>query len=329
METTEEKNIIQLEVCKTDPDTNCDIQLIVLFDLSILQSGSPLLEKFSLKPKTQEQPNHYEFLEVEFKLSDVPGPPEQLISNGVLVARGLSILDVKVSKEDNEKVLKANKNVVFSVEQSYEGTQKTSKNLDSFRFHCVKSFGPVLKVKIQGGNLELYLQVIDWSQNLDVRLGYELCPDEQDFLRKRKKVVADALYKLFNLGEELQEDEVPVIALLATGGGIRAMMSLYAHLSAFQKLNLLDCITYITSASGSTWTLTNLNLHMDWSHQSFEDHIHNIKRQLLKNKNNIISNERLKQYHKELSKRIKAGHLSSFTALWALVQEAFFHNGVC
>ncbi|KAG8126138.1 hypothetical protein E2320_021294, partial [Naja naja] len=120
---------------------------------------------------------------------------------------------------------------------------------------------------------------------------------------------------------------VPVIAVLATGGGIRAMISLYAHLSAFQKLNLLDCITYITSASGSTWTLTNLYFHMDWSHQSFEDHIHNIKKQLLKNKNNAISNEKLKQYHKELSKRIKAGHLSSFTALWALVQEAFFHNG--
>ncbi|XP_026559822.1 cytosolic phospholipase A2 beta-like [Pseudonaja textilis] len=360
---TKIKNIIQLEVCKIDPDTNCDIQLIVLFDLSKLQSGSPVLEKFSLKPKTQEQPDRYDFLEVEFKLSDMPGPPEQLISNGVLVACGLSILDVKVSKEDNEKVLKAKKNLVFSVEQSYEGTQKTSKNLDSFRFHCIKSFGPVLKVKIQnilpnkdsesdyslilplkllpvghqvklelstgkGDTLELYLQVIDGSQNLDVRLGYELCPDEQDFLRKRKKVVADALYKLFNLGEELQEDEVPVIALLATGGGLRAMISLYAHLSAFQKLNLLDCITYITSASGSTWTLTHLNRHMDWSHQTFEDHIHNIKRQLLKNRNDIISNERLEQYHKELSKRIEAGHLASFTALWALVQEAFFYDGI-
>ncbi|XP_034274551.1 cytosolic phospholipase A2 beta-like [Pantherophis guttatus] len=358
---TKIKNIIQLEVCDTDPATNRDIHLIVLFDLSKLQPGSPVLENFSLKPKKQEQPNHYEFLEVEFKLSDVPGPPEKLISNGVLVARELSILDVKVSKEDNEKVLEANKNVVFSVDQSYEGTQKTSKNLDSFRFHCIKSFGPVLKVKVQniipnkasesdyslilplkllpvgnqvkvelptgkGSTLELYLQVIDRSQNLDVRLGYELCPGEQDFLRKRKKVVADALYKLFNLGEKLQEDEVPVIGLLATGGGIRAMSSLYAQLSAFQKLNLLDCITYITSASGSTWTLTNLYHHIDWSHQSFEEHINNIKRQLLKNKNNIISTERLKQFHKELTKRIKAGHLSSFTALWALIQEAFLHN---
>ncbi|XP_058018009.1 cytosolic phospholipase A2 beta-like [Ahaetulla prasina] len=359
---TKIKNIIQLEVCDADPVTNRDVHLIVLFDLSKLQPGSPVLEKFSLKPKKQEQSYCYEFLEVEFKLSDVPGPPEQLISNGVLVARELSILDVKVSKEDNEEVLKANKNVVFSVEQSYEGTQKTSKNVDSFRFHCIKSFGPVLKVKVQnvipnkasesdyslilplellpvgyqvkvqlpmgkGSTLELYLQVIDWSQNLDVRLGYELCPDEQDFLRKRKKVVADALYKLFNLGEELQEDEVPVIALVATGGGIRAMTSLYAQLAAFQKLNLLDCITYITTASGSTWTMTNLYQHIDWSHQSFEVHINTVKKQLLKDKNKVISIERLKQYHKELTERIEAGHLTSFTALWALIQEAFLHNG--
>ncbi|XP_032069370.1 cytosolic phospholipase A2 beta-like [Thamnophis elegans] len=360
---TKIKNIIQLEVCDADSVTNHDIQLIVLFDLSKLQPGNPVLEKFSLKPKKQEQPYRYEFLEVEFKLSDVQLPPEQLISNGVLVARELFALDVKVSKEDNEKILKANKNVVFSVDQSYEGTQKTSKNLDSFRFHCIKSFGPVLKVKVQnilpnkdsefdyslilplkllpvghevkvelpmgkGSTLELYLRVIDCSKNLDVRLGYELCPDEQDFLRKRKKVVADALNKLFNLGEELQEDEVPVIALLATGGGIRAMTSLYAHLSAFQKLNLLDCITYITTASGSTWTLTNLYRHIDWSHQSLDDHINTIKRQLLKNKNNVISNIRLKQYHKELTERIESGHLSSFTALWALIQEAFLHDGV-
>ncbi|KAM3856941.1 cytosolic phospholipase A2 beta-like [Vipera latastei] len=360
---TKIKNIIQLNVCDGDPVNNDDIQFIVIFDLSKLQPGNPVLEKFSLKPKKQKQPYRYEFLEVEFKLSDVPGPSEQLISNGVLVARELSILDVKVNKEDNEKVLKANKNVVFSVQQSYEGTQKTSTNLDSFRFHCIKSFGPVLKVKTQnilpnedsdsdyslilplkllpvgyqvkvelpmgkGSTLELSLQVMDWSQNLDVRLGYELCPDEQDYLHKRKKVAADALYKLFNLGEELREDEVPVIALVATGGGIRAMTSLYAHLSAFQKLNLLDCITYITSASGSTWTLTNLYHHTDWSHQSFDDHIRNMKRQLMKDKNNIISIERLKQYHEELTKRIKAGHLSSFTALWALIQEALFHNGM-
>lgn len=43
-----------------------------------------------------------------------------------------------------------------------------------------------------------------------MRLGYELCAEEQDFLHKRKKVVADALSKLFYLRRNLLEHEVRV-----------------------------------------------------------------------------------------------------------------------
>lgn len=47
--------------------------------------------------------------------------------------------------------------------------------------------------------------------------------------------------------------QVPVIAVMATGGGIRAMTSLYAQLAGLKELGLLDCVSYITGASGSTW----------------------------------------------------------------------------
>jgi len=40
-----------------------------------------------------------------------------------------------------------------------------------------------------------------------VRLGYSLCREEQDFLRKRKKYVAAALKKILNLEEDLKEHE--------------------------------------------------------------------------------------------------------------------------
>uniref|UniRef100_A0A670HVF7 Phospholipase A2 n=1 Tax=Podarcis muralis TaxID=64176 RepID=A0A670HVF7_PODMU len=163
-------------------------------------------------------------------------------------------------------------------------------------------------------------------QNLDVRLGYELCADEQDFLRKRKKIVADALNKLVNMRRGLFEDEVPVIAVMATGGGVRAMSGFYGHLLALQKLNLLDCISYITTASGSTWTMTDLYRNTDWSHENLEEAIKVAKSSMLKSKIDIISIDRLKYYHKELVERVKRGHLRSFTALWALVQEAFLHD---
>lgn len=44
--------------------------------------------------------------------------------------------------------------------------------------------------------------------NLDLRLGFDLCAEEQDFICKRKKVVAAALKNVLHLDEDLQEDEV-------------------------------------------------------------------------------------------------------------------------
>ncbi|XP_034967956.2 cytosolic phospholipase A2 beta [Zootoca vivipara] len=358
---TEIKNILQLEVCSATLTDKDDVHFVIFFDLEKVRPGITALELFSLKPEKEDCPHAYESLEVEFKLAETSGPLEQLISNGVLVARELSILEVKVKKEENEKLLKAKKNVVLTMRESYEGTQTTSKDVDSFCFHCIKSWGPVLKANVQsisseerndsgyslilplkllpegqqvkvalpvleGGALDLYLKVIDCPQNLDVRLGYELCADEQDFLRKRKKIVADALNKLVNMRRGLFEDEVPVIAVMATGGGVRAMSGLYGHLLALQKLNLLDCISYITTSSGSTWTMTDLYRNTDWSHENLEEAIKVVKSNMLKSKIDVISIDRLKYYHKELVERVKRGHLRSFTALWALVQEAFLHD---
>ncbi|XP_060118337.1 cytosolic phospholipase A2 beta-like [Heteronotia binoei] len=326
-----------------------------------------------LKPKIEEELDHlvaqgkedsvyqHECLEVEFKLAAIPGPTEYLISNAVLVARELSVLEVKIDKVENEKFLKARKTVVLTVPESYEGTQKTTTSLHCFRFHCIKSWGPVLKAKLQGiectgghdsnytliiplncfpvgqqvkvplptekgGALELHLQVICWTQNLDVRLGYELCAEEQDFLCKRKKVVADALSKLFYLRRNLLEHEVPVVAVMATGGGVRAMVALYGHLLALQKLRILDCVTYITAASGSTWTLTDLYQHPDWSHRSLEQAIKIAKNKILRSKWDVISIDKLKYYHKQLTERVEKGHLISFAALWGLVQAAFLND---
>lgn len=43
---------------------------------------------------------------------------------------------------------------------------------------------------------------------MDVRLGYSLCPEELEFLQKRKVVVAEALKQVLQLEEDLQMDEV-------------------------------------------------------------------------------------------------------------------------
>ncbi|NXE95129.1 PA24B phospholipase, partial [Menura novaehollandiae] len=120
--------------------------------------------------------------------------------------------------------------------------------------------------------------------------------------------------------------QVPVIAVMATGGGLRAMSAMFGHLLALQKLNLLDCVTYLTGASGSTWTLADLYEHADWSQKSLEGPLKAVKEQVTKCKLNLMSIDHLKYYHKELAERAKAGHVSSFTTLWSLVQEMFLHE---
>lgn len=47
--------------------------------------------------------------------------------------------------------------------------------------------------------------------------------------------------------------QVPVVAVLGSGGGTRAMSSLYGSLAGWQELSLLDTVTYLSGVSGSTW----------------------------------------------------------------------------
>uniref|UniRef100_A0A803V8Q2 Phospholipase A2 n=1 Tax=Ficedula albicollis TaxID=59894 RepID=A0A803V8Q2_FICAL len=170
--------------------------------------------------------------------------------------------------------------------------------------------------------------VVVSTEKLDVRLGYDLCQGEQEFLQKRRRVVAGALKRVLHLERDLHGHEVPVIAVMATGGGLRAMSAMFGHLLALQKLNLLDCVTYLTGASGSTWTLADLYEHADWSQKSLEEPLKAVKEQVTKCKLNLMSIDHLKYYHKELAERAKAGHVPSFTTLWSLVQEMFLHERV-
>lgn len=53
-------------------------------------------------------------------------------------------------------------------------------------------------------NSELSLR----SQNLDVRLEFDLCMEEKNFMQNRRKFVASALKKALHLERDLQDHEV-------------------------------------------------------------------------------------------------------------------------
>uniref|UniRef100_A0A8B9DT46 Phospholipase A2 n=1 Tax=Anser cygnoides TaxID=8845 RepID=A0A8B9DT46_ANSCY len=172
-----------------------------------------------------------------------------------------------------------------------------------------------------------YLMLCSSQEDLDVRLGFDLCTQEKDFICKRKKVVAAALKDVLQLEEDLQDDEVPLVAIMTTGGGTRALTAMYAHLLSVQELNILDCVSYITGLSGTTWTMANLYEDPDWSQKDLKETLNDVRRHVLKNKFfTCFAPDRLKYYLKELCQRKQEGHQISFTDLWGLIIETMFHE---
>ncbi|XP_053331007.1 cytosolic phospholipase A2 delta-like [Spea bombifrons] len=175
--------------------------------------------------------------------------------------------------------------------------------------------------------LEMQLKLNECPEKLDVRLGFNLCDQEKAFLVKRQKVVAAALKKVLQLQNDLVGEEIPVVAVMATGGGARAMSSLYSHLCGLQKMGLLDCVTYMAGASGSTWTMSKLYGDPDWSQKEMSESINDAKKYITKKKTSTFSVERLKYYRQELHQTSKEGQKPSFTDLWGLMLESMFDNG--
>uniref|UniRef100_A0A8B9PBY3 PLA2c domain-containing protein n=1 Tax=Apteryx owenii TaxID=8824 RepID=A0A8B9PBY3_APTOW len=178
----------------------------------------------------------------------------------------------------------------------------------------------------EAGKLTSFLCEI-LPDHLDIRLGFDLCVEEQDFLHKRQKCVAAALKKVLQLEQDLLDHEIPVVAIMTTGGGMRSLTALYGSLLGLKKLHLLDCATYLTGLSGTTWTMSNLYRDADWSQKDLDKQISEARKHMTKCKINSLSMEYLKYYKKQLCQRKREGRKTSFIDLWALVLESLLHDG--
>ncbi|KAM5337583.1 cytosolic phospholipase A2 beta isoform 2-T2 [Glossophaga mutica] len=341
------QNIVELQVFDQDLLTSDDPVLSVLFDAGTLRAGEFRREIFPRNPQGEQQ------LEVEFRLQSLIDCAEQLISNGILVARELSCLHVRLEEAGDQKGSEGRVQLV--VPGSYEGPQEASVGTASSPcFHCPASWEQELSVHLQDApqeQLKVPLRALPSGQavrlvfptsqeplmrvelkkeegpkELAVRLGFGPCAEEHAFLSRRKSVVAKALKQALQLDGDLQEDEIPVVAIAATGGGIRAMTSLYGQLAALKELGLLDCVSYITGASGSTWALANLYEDPEWSQKDLAGPTELLKTQVTKSKLGVLAPSQLQRYRQELAERAQLGHPTCFTNLWALINEALLHD---
>ncbi|XP_075185814.1 cytosolic phospholipase A2 beta, partial [Anomaloglossus baeobatrachus] len=352
------KNVLHLMLHDEDVITKNDLLYTLTFDVGKIPIGETKLETFRLNPSGPET------LQVQFTVQEFKGYCEKILTNGVIVAREMTCLDICVDKQRIPENLKG-KRLTLVVEDSCEKKSKlelspctgVADHMQTCRFHYVTRWDPKLTADLEGTDqqniqiipvrslhmgqeqkilispvparpLEMKLKTKDCTEKLNVRMGFSLCDDEKLYLSKRKKIVANTLKKLLNLDRDLEAHEVPVIAVTTTGGGVRAMTSLYGTLSGLKKLNLLDCVTYITGASGSTWSMSKLYEDPNWSQKDLSPHIQDACRSVTKSKMSAFTFERLGFYREELSTRAKMGYKTSFTDLWGLIIESMFYDGV-
>ncbi|KFP17188.1 Cytosolic phospholipase A2 epsilon, partial [Egretta garzetta] len=340
------KNVLELTVYDEDFATPDDHLLCALFDIAKLPVERTVILYFKPSPKAKEE------LEVEFKLEAAFGPHEAIATNGVLVCRELCCLEVEVAEKMQQK---SKKELSLTVKGSFEGTQNITLGPDGMaspsgptKFHYIKYAEPTLDVmlpkkrryhpvcwnpKIDMGVLIcktcacFYLSNCSCHQDLDMRFGFDLCSEEMAFLSRRKRYVASALKNVFHLQQDLQEHEVPVVAIITTGGGLKSMTGLYGSLMGLKKLNLLDCVTYISGLSGTTWTMANLYRDAYWSQKDLDSHIGEAQKQATKCKMGCFSMDRMKYYNKQLCQRKEEGYRTSFIDLWGLMIEYLLNDG--
>jgi cytosolic phospholipase A2 len=87
-----------------------------------------------------------------------------------------------------------------------------------------------------------------------VRVSTDLNDDEIAFLAQRRKMTRLALSRYLGLDpNDVDLEDVPVIAACGSGGGLRALVAGAGSLLAASEDGLFDCFTYTSGVSGSCW----------------------------------------------------------------------------
>ncbi|XP_054443615.1 cytosolic phospholipase A2 [Pteronotus mesoamericanus] len=175
--------------------------------------------------------------------------------------------------------------------------------------------------------LEMSLEV---CSSPDLRFSMALCDQEKAFRQQRKENIMENMKKL--LGPKDSEGlcstrDVPVVAILGSGGGFRAMVGFSGVMKALYESGILDCATYIAGLSGSTWYMSTLYSHPDFPEKGPEE----INEELMKNVSHnpllLLTPQKVKRYVESLWKKKRSGQPVTFTDIFGmLIGETLIHN---
>uniref|UniRef100_A0A8C3ATP5 Phospholipase A2 n=1 Tax=Cyclopterus lumpus TaxID=8103 RepID=A0A8C3ATP5_CYCLU len=173
------------------------------------------------------------------------------------------------------------------------------------KYHCFTDLFCVL----------LHLEI--HSEGIAIRLDFDIPTQEKEYLKKRSVVVAQALQdhtSVFSV-------QVPAIAVVASGGGSRAMTGTLGSLRGLKDIGVLDAVSYITGVSGSTWAMSALYQEANWSQEDMDSVISEKKEQMTKSMLSLFSPEKLQYYREEIAEKEQNGYSVSLIDMLGLVFE--------
>ncbi|XP_065601575.1 cytosolic phospholipase A2 isoform X2 [Cyrtonyx montezumae] len=175
--------------------------------------------------------------------------------------------------------------------------------------------------------LELSLEV---CSSTDLRFSMALCDEEKKFRQQRKDNIMHNM-KSF-LGEENSKNlttsrDVPVIAVLGSGGGFRAMVGFAGVMKALYESGVLDCATYIAGLSGSTWYMSTLYSHPDFPEKGPKEINQELMNSVSHNPLLLLTPQKVKRYIEALWNKKSSGQPVTFTDIFGmLIGETLIHN---
>ncbi|XP_012584379.1 PREDICTED: cytosolic phospholipase A2 [Condylura cristata] len=175
--------------------------------------------------------------------------------------------------------------------------------------------------------LEMSLEVCSCP---DLRFSMALCDQEKIFRQQRKENIKENMKKLLgpkNSAGLCSTRDVPVVAILGSGGGFRAMVGFSGVMKALYESGILDCATYIAGLSGSTWYMSTLYSHPDFPEKGPDE----INEELMKNVSYnpllLLTPQKIKRYVESLWKKKSSGQPVTFTDIFGmLIGETLIHN---
>ncbi|CAL8256506.1 unnamed protein product [Merluccius merluccius] len=179
---------------------------------------------------------------------------------------------------------------------------------------------PFLIGKATKVHLEMSLEV---CTNMDLRFSLALCDKEKLYRQARRERAMLGIKKLLDMEKPRflpsSPQEVPVIAIVGSGGGFRAMVGFSGVMKALYESGVLDCATYVAGLSGSTWYMSTLYSHPEFPAKGPKDINQELMKCVSSNPLRLLLPQHLTNYIQALWTKKAGGQPVTFTDIFGML----------